>query len=485
MKQMFKKLTAFVAAIGMTVGMCTPAMANQNYDMSLGPGYMQYLEEQGIAEQIQPMPGEDTTVIVSPIETAPVESAPAEVTDPVVETPAAAPQYSGNMIPNTVKYGGHVDLTPTNEAAIWDAVEISSTPAEKPGQLIWVSAKLKDGFNGKLSYRPYVNNGGWLKFYNDGQPAGGTEGSTYVQAIQMHLRGEAAEQYDLYYAVSTYERGQLGFAKEGDIAGAMNVGDWITDLKVVLVPKGTGAPASTADRFFNEFSGRIGFTETAAFCVNEDGSPYTGWAEYDGRQYYFQNGLTLSGWHYIDGYKFFFEENGVVRQDVDSLIGKQDSYHIMVNKALNCLTVYAKDGDNGYIIPVKAMLTSVGDDTPIGTFSTPEKYRWRLMVNDTWTQYATRIKAGEGFLFHSITYETTDPMTLITGGYNGLGVSRSLGCVRLTCGNAKWIYDNCALGTQVTIYEDWNTASPLMKPYVVQIPDDQTYDPSDPNVKLQ
>ena len=86
---------------------------------------------------------------------------------------------------------------------------------------------------------------------------------------------------------------------------------------------------------------------------------------------------------------------------------------------------------------------------------------------------------------HSITYETTDPMTLITGGYNGLGVSRSLGCVRLTCGNAKWIYDNCALGTQVTIYEDWNTASPLMKPYVVLIPDDQTYDPSDPNVKLQ
>ena len=157
----------------------------------------------------------------------------------------------------------------------------------------------------------------------------------------------------------------------------------------------------------------------------------------------------------------------------------------MVNKALNCLTVYAKDGENGYIIPVKAMLTSVGDDTPIGTFSTPEKYRWRLMVNDTWTQYATRIKAGAGFLFHSITYETTDPMTLITSGYNGLGVSRSLGCVRLTCGNAKWVYDNCALGTQVTIYEDWNTASPLMKPYVVQIPDDQTYDPSDPNVKLQ
>ena len=95
-----------------------------------------------------------------------------------------------------------------------------------------------------------------------------------------------------------------------------------------------------------------------------------------------------------------------------------------VNKTLNCLTVYAKDGNNGYILPVKAMLTSVGDDTPIGTFYTPEKYRWRLMVNDTYTQYATRIT--QGFLLHSITYEEPDINKLMTVGYNGLGVTLSL-----------------------------------------------------------
>ena len=126
------------------------------------------------------------------------------------------------------------------------------------------------------------------------------------------------------------------------------------------------------------------------------------------------------------------------------------------------------------------MLTSVGDDTPLGTFHTPEKYRWRFMVNDTYTQYATRIT--KGFLFHSITYETTNPNTMITNGYNGLGVVRSAGCVRLTCENAKWIYDNCKIGTTVVIYEDPNVPSPFMKPYVVLIPDDQTYDPSDPNI---
>ena len=190
----------------------------------------------------------------------------------------------------------------------------------------------------------------------------------------------------------------------------------------------------------------------------------------------------MTGWQYIDGLKFYFGPQGVLVQDLDPVLGIQPSYQLRVNKALNCLTVYAKDGDNGYIIPVKAMLTSVGDDTPLGTFYTPEKYRWRLMVNDTYTQYATRLTAGQGFLFHSITYASPNEMDLLTVGYNGLGVSRSLGCIRLTCENAKWVYDNCKIGTECVVYEDAVTPSPFYKPDLVPIPLDQTWDPTDPNV---
>ena len=78
------------------------------------------------------------------------------------------------MVPNTMKNGGNIDLTPTNEAAIWDAVEVYGQQANYPTQYTWLSAKLKEGYNGKLSYRPFVNHGGWLKFYSDGEPAGGS-----------------------------------------------------------------------------------------------------------------------------------------------------------------------------------------------------------------------------------------------------------------------------------------------------------------------
>ena len=93
------------------------------------------------------------------------------------------------------------------------------------------------------------------------------------------------------------------------------------------------------------------------------GSVYNGWLSDDFVRYYFENGYAKTGWQYIDGYKFYFDSCGRLVQDVDSLIGKQSDYLLKVNKTLNCLTVYAKDGNNGYIIPVKAMLTSVGDDT--------------------------------------------------------------------------------------------------------------------------
>ena len=50
---------------------------------------------------------------------------------------------------------------------------------------------------------------------------------------------------------------------------------------------------------------------------------------------------------------------------------------------------------------------------------------------------------------------------------------------RLNCEDAKWIYDNCQLGTQVNISSTL-TSGPLAKPAGLQIPSWHTWDPTDP-----
>lgn len=384
------------------------------------------------------------------------------------ETPVSSGQAGQNNFPK-------VDDAPAANA-VENGVIVDKVYGQN-GQITNLGVKL-NGVSGAISYGVYVNNGGYLPWCGDGRLAGGTEDSTYIEAIQVAITGEAAKKYNVYYRGVSAIAGQHGWACNEELMGTVDRGDYLTNIEVVLVPKESGAPGTYEGRFYSNYSEYISIADSGATCKNTDGTGFNGWVDHDRSRYYFNNGVAVTGWQYIDGLKFYFNERGALIMDVDPMIGTQDSYQIKVNKELNCLTVYAKDGDNGYIIPVKSMLTSVGDDTPIGTFRSPEKYRWRFMVNGTYTQYATRITAG--FLFHSITYETTNENTLITSGYNMLGVTRSLGCVRLNCWNSKWVYDNCKLGTEIVIYNDASTPGPFFKPYQVWIPADQTYDPTDP-----
>ena len=72
--------------------------------------------------------------------------------------------------------------------------------------------------------------------------------------------------------------------------------------------------------------------------------------------------------------------------------------------------------------------------------------------------------------------------TLSVNAYNKLGTTCSHGCVRLTAGDAKWIYDNCKLKTKVIVYSSDN-AGPFGKPTAYKLPSWHRWDPTDPNVK--
>lgn len=164
--------------------------------------------------------------------------------------------------------------------------------------------------------------------------------------------------------------------------------------------------------------------------------------------------------------------------------GNGRPYYIMVNRAQNTVTVYGLGGDGYYTEPVKAMVCSVGREghgTPAGTFSIGGRWTWLHMVDGSYGQYATQINGN--ILFHSVCYTRKDPSTLMTFEYNALGERASLGCVRLQAADAKWIYDNCARGTKVTVY-DGSDPGPLGKPGrtvdCITESMDNGWDPTDP-----
>lgn len=186
-------------------------------------------------------------------------------------------------------------------------------------------------------------------------------------------------------------------------------------------------------------------------------------------------GKFKNGWYYENGYKVYYTD-GKKCEDVRNIIGRQESYEVKINKQMSCVTVYAKDGKNGYIIPVVAFACSPGEATPIGTFYTKEKYRWHHLFGAD-GQFCTRIT--ENILFHSPPYSSFNNHTLWPKEYNKLGTWASSGCVRLRTGDAKWIYDNCSSGTKVVIYNS-NVAGPFAKPIYKKIPLTQNWDPTDP-----
>ena len=151
-------------------------------------------------------------------------------------------------------------------------------------------------------------------------------------------------------------------------------------------------------------------------------------------------------------------------------------YLLQVNKGTNVVTVYGKDDKGKYTVPEKAFVCSTGNDTPLGTYKTPNKFRWQPLINDVWGQYCTQIVGN--ILFHSVYYMTQNPADLNVYAYNQLGTTASHGCIRLTCGDAKWIYDNCALGTTVKIINGTAKNDPLGKPKAMKI--STKWDPTDP-----
>ncbi len=342
------------------------------------------------------------------------------------------------------------------------------------------------GLPGDVLYRTYSSAGGWTAWAMNGEHTSWNVSypseSPRIEAIQIRVTGVFSQYYDIYYATVLSDGTLCGWARNGESSGTMGLGKYITDIRLFVCPKGEFPEDwSTEHRLDGVAEDGFIFGDGLPTFSQGNGQPFTGWAWHENDRYYFVNNTALTGWQYLDGYKYYFQEDGKLVTDLEPVIGANGPYLIKVNKQMNCVTVYVPDTDGQFIIPLKSFLCSTGGDTPIGTFKSPEKLRWQLMVHDVYCQYLTRLGAGLHILLHSPVYSAPNCNTLDADTYNMMGYVRSSGCIRLVTRDAKWIYDHCPVGTTIQVYNS-SIVGPYDRPCIDYfIPKTQTWDPTDPD----
>jgi len=145
----------------------------------------------------------------------------------------------------TIKYQTHV------QDIGWQGWKCNGEVAGTSGQ----SKRLEgmyidiDGMDNAIEYRTHVQNIGWQGWMNEGAMTGTSGQSLRLEAIEIRLKGDMANQYDVYYRVHAQNFGWMGWAKNGQSAGTAGYSYRLEAIQIQLVNKGGTAPGSTATPF--------------------------------------------------------------------------------------------------------------------------------------------------------------------------------------------------------------------------------------------
>lgn len=171
-------------------------------------------------------------------------------------------------------------------------------------------------------------------------------------------------------------------------------------------------------------------------------------------------------------------ETTVLQEETTTVKSVEQSISICVNKFDNTVSVYSVE-DNKIVDTLKVMPASVNVSLSEGKYMLSDKSIWRMMPDYSYVQYST--KADSEVLFHSPVYELQNRSYLNIDTYKIIGNSNDyVDGITLTVADAKWIFENCDIGTKVEIIND-STKKPLKDViYPMSIPDDIRWDPTDP-----
>lgn len=190
---------------------------------------------------------------------------------------------------------------------------------------------------------------------------------------------------------------------------------------------------------------------------------------------------------YTINIKALDSSNNISNKSINIVVKEKEKYNLpyVIEVIRNQATtvVYGKDENGEYtnIIGVFPCSPGAGGNTPLGTFYSKRGSEWGGLFGNVFGQYSTVITGH--VLFHSVPYHSTNKGDLVWQYYNQLGTKVSMGCIRLTVRDAKWIYDNCPSGTMIKIY-DGDLPAGISKPEAQKIDGNDPrrgWDPTDPD----
>ena len=164
------------------------------------------------------------------------------------ETPTPEPTATATPTPTPVVEAVSASYRSYVRTQGWQDYVADGATSGTTGQKLFLEAvELKtEGVEGLgIRYRVHMSDVGWLDYASDGASAGQVGAGNNMEAIQIELTGEKAENYDVWYRVHSDKAGWLGWTRNGGVAGTTGLRYGMQALEVRIQEKDSPAPGST------------------------------------------------------------------------------------------------------------------------------------------------------------------------------------------------------------------------------------------------